>query len=82
MHEDMSVLASRINKQSSEAYIFKEGALHTTKRINLKPDFVIVNQGRVHEDGANLVQVKRGHLLPIVFGTSGAILKATNEGTS
>jgi hypothetical protein len=43
----MSVSASRINKESSEAYIFKEAALQTTEIINLKPDLVIVNQGRV-----------------------------------
>jgi len=78
----MSVSALRINKQNSEAYIFKEAALQTTVRINLKPDLVIANQGRVHEDGRNLHQVKRGHLLPIALGSRGAILKPTTEGTS
>jgi hypothetical protein len=78
----MSVLASRTNKGNSEAYIFKEAALQTTERINLKLDLVTVNQGRVHEDEGNLLQVKRGYLLPIVLGSRGAILKATTEGTS
>jgi len=78
----MSVLASRINKLNSEAYVLKEAALQTKERINLKPDLVIVNQGRVHEDGGNLLQVKRGHILPVVLGSRSAVLKATIEGTS
>jgi hypothetical protein len=78
----MSVLSSKINKENSEAYIFKEAALQTKDRTNLQPDLVIVNQGRAREDGGNLLQVKRGHILPVELGSRGAILKATNEGTS
>jgi len=63
-------------------YIFKEAALQTKDRINLKPDLVILHQGRVHGDGGNLLQVKRGYFLPIVLGSRGANLKATTEGTS
>jgi hypothetical protein len=55
----VSVLASRINK-NSKAYIFKEAALQTKERINLKPDVMIVNQGRVHEDGGTCSRSKEG----------------------
>ena len=55
----MSVLASKITKEKSEAHIFKEAALQTTGRFNLKPDLVIVNQGRVHEDGGNFEDGRR-----------------------
>jgi hypothetical protein len=60
-HECLSIQNYQ-GEQRSTAHIFREAALQTADRFNVKPGLVIVHQGRVHEDGGNLEDGRRSML--------------------